>query len=163
MFDLLIPDDRQVCWSESTMHSDLLPDGRIAVIQFNAEPLRAQSVHDATGFVGVAFGDGQHMQMRGTQPSWESTPEMLDQDTNEAFHAPERCAMDHDGSMSTTIGSDVPEIEPFREIVIHLNRPELPLASDDILHDEIDLRAVECGLSSPVSYTHLTLPTTPYV
>ena len=51
---------------------------------------------------------------------------MLDQDTNEAFHAPERCAMDHDGSMSTTIGSDVPEIEPFREIVIHLNRPELP-------------------------------------
>ena len=85
--------------------------------------------------------------------AWDSAklgidPEMLDQDTNEAFHAPERCAMDHDGSMSTTIGSDVPEIEPFREIVIHLNRPELPLASDDILHDEIDLRAVECGLSS---------------
>ena len=127
MFDLLIPDDRQVCWSESTMHgSSSRWSHRCHPIQCGTPPSAIGSRRDGLRRRGVRRWSAH-------ADAWDSArlgidPEMLDQDTNEALHAPERCAMDHDGSMSTTIGSDVPEIEPFREIVIHLNRVlELPL------------------------------------
>src|ERR1022692_2971660 len=40
----------------------------------------------------------------------------------------------------------VRQVEPDGEIVVHLDRPELPFAPDHVLDDEVDLWAVERGL-----------------
>src|SRR3954468_11249995 len=72
---------------------------------------------------------------------------MLDQHADEAFHAAERRAVDHDRAMGLVVGADVAQIETLGELVIHLHGAKLPFAADDVFDDEVDLGAVESSLA----------------
>ena len=50
--------------------------------------------------------------------------------------------------MWLVVGADVAEVEALRQVVVDLHGAELPLATDDVFDDEIDLRSVEGGFAS---------------
>ncbi len=72
---------------------------------------------------------------------------MLDQHANEPLHAAERGAVDHHGPMRLVVGAGVGKIESLRQLVIDLHGAKLPFAADDVLDDEVDLRAIKRGLA----------------
>ena len=72
---------------------------------------------------------------------------MLKQDGHETLHRAERRAVDHDRAMLLVVRPFVSQVETFGQVVIHLDRSELPLAADRIAHHEIQLRPVEGGLT----------------
>ena len=39
------------------------------------------------------------------------------------------------------------ELEAFGEVIVHLNRTQLPTAADGVFHHEVELRAVESGFA----------------
>ena len=51
--------------------------------------------------------------------------------------------MDHDRAVQFVIGTLVGQVETFGQVVVHLNRSQLPLATDGIFHHEVQLRAIE--------------------
>src|SRR5258708_30342183 len=51
--------------------------------------------------------------------------------------------MNHYWPFGGVVGIDIDKIEWFRQIVIDLNSAELPLPPDHVLHNEVDLRAIE--------------------
>ena len=55
--------------------------------------------------------------------------------------------MDHDRPVRLVVGADVREVEPLRQVVVDLDGAELPLATDDVAGEKVDLRAVERGLA----------------
>ena len=55
--------------------------------------------------------------------------------------------MDHDRPVLAVVRSDIRKVEPLRKLVIHLHGAKLPLAPDDILDHEIDLRTIERRLA----------------
>src|SRR5438132_3161295 len=55
--------------------------------------------------------------------------------------------MDYDRSPRGVIGGNVGQFEAFRQIVVHLDRAELPFAADDILYDEVDLWTIKGGFA----------------
>src|SRR5262245_17994357 len=72
---------------------------------------------------------------------------MLDQYCDKALHRAKRCAVNDDRPMRLVVRADVREIEPLRQLIIHLHSAKLPLAANYVLHDEIDLRPVEGSLA----------------
>ena len=49
--------------------------------------------------------------------------------------------------MFLPVASGVLEFKPLRKVVIHLNRTELPLSPDCILHHKVEFRTIECSLA----------------
>lgn len=68
---------------------------------------------------------------------------MLDEDASEALQRTEGSAVDHHGDVGLSICAGVGEIEAHGQDVIDLHGAELPLAAQHVLHDKVDLRAVE--------------------
>ena len=81
------------------------------------------------------------------EPEWEGACEVFDEHADKAFHRTKRCTVNHHWSMRLVVRADITEIETNGQVVIHLHRAELPTASDDILHDEVNLRSVERSLA----------------
>src|SRR5262245_40602482 len=72
---------------------------------------------------------------------------MLDQHADETLHRTEWRAVDDHWPVRRVIRTDVTQVEPLRQLIIHLHGPELPLPADHVLDDEVDLRTVERGLA----------------
>jgi hypothetical protein len=68
---------------------------------------------------------------------------MLDQDRDEALHAPEDRTVNYHRTMLGVVGPDVLQVEALRHHVIELNRPALPYAAERVRDVEVDLRAIE--------------------
>ena len=68
---------------------------------------------------------------------------MLQQYCHETLHRTERCAVDHDRAVQLVVGALVGQVEPFGQIVVHLDGSQLPLAADGVAHHEVELRTVE--------------------
>src|SRR5690606_24691842 len=66
---------------------------------------------------------------------------------DEALHPAEGGAVDDHRAVRLVVGADVLQAKTLREDVVDLHGAELPLAADEVLHDEVDLRAVEGGLA----------------
>ena len=110
-------------------------------------PSALRLCEDLGGVVGALVADREDADLFGGEPAGECAGEVLDEHADEPFHRTERGAVDHDRSVPGVVGTDVFEIEALRQVVVDLHRPELPLAADDVLDHEVDLRAVEGGLS----------------
>ncbi len=72
---------------------------------------------------------------------------MLQQYCHESLHRAERRTVDHDRAVEAVVGALVREVEALREVVVDLDRAELPLAADGVLDHEVELRAVEGSLA----------------
>ena len=66
----------------------------------------------------------------------------------------ERRAVDHHRAVRLVVGADVVEVEALGELVVDLHGAELPLAADDVLDDEVDLRPVERGFAGLLGERH---------
>src|SRR5215471_5419905 len=70
---------------------------------------------------------------------------MLDQDRDEPFETSENSPVNDNGPVLRVIGADVFQIEPFRELVVELDRGALPFAADGVGEAEINVPAVDDG------------------
>ena len=68
---------------------------------------------------------------------------MLQQYCHETLHRAERRAVNHNRAVETVVSALVREVETLREVVVHLDRSQLPLAADGVLDHEVELRTVE--------------------
>ena len=55
--------------------------------------------------------------------------------------------MDHHRGLLGVILSGVLKLEALREVIVNLNRSELPFTTDSILHHEVELRTIEGSLT----------------
>ena len=93
----------------------------------------------------LPVGNRQDGHLGRRQPQGKVAGVMLDQDPDEAFQRSEGRAVDQDRPVRLVVRTDVFQFEPFGEIIIELDRAELPVASDDVLDNEIDFVCPKCG------------------
>lgn len=128
------------------------------VADFRAEFFGCAVDGDADSGVGELLGrlfggfhgfvrDRQDADLFGCEPGGEFALEVFDEQSGEAFHGAEGGAMDHDRDVGLVVGADVGEVEADGQVVVDLDGAELPVAADDVLDDEVDFRAVECGFA----------------
>ena len=101
-------------------------------------------------FVGVAralLGDRQDAHLLGVEPAGERSREVLDEHTDEALHRAEWRAVDHHRTVRLVVLPRVGEVEADGQVVVDLHGAELPRTTDHILHNKVDLRAVERSLA----------------
>src|SRR5262245_51776539 len=91
----------------------------------------------------MPVGNRQHDGLNRGQPQGPRTGEMLNQQRNEPLEAAEYCTMDYDRPVFGVVCADVFQVEPFRNLVVELNRGALPLPPDRVRDVEVDLGAVE--------------------
>ena len=72
---------------------------------------------------------------------------MFDQHPDKTFHRAERCPVDHHRAVRPVVGTDVIEIETFRQVVVQLHRAQLPFTSDAVADHEIGLGPVKGRLA----------------
>ena len=102
----------------------------------------------------MLLGDGQHVDLRGREPRGEHAGEVLDEHADKALHRPEGRAVDHHWAVHLAVASLVGQIEALGQVVVHLDRAELPFASDDVLDHEVDLGSVEGGFTGLLGPGH---------
>ena len=72
---------------------------------------------------------------------------VLDEDSDEALHGAEGCTVDHHGAVLLVVSTRVLEVEALRQVVVYLDRTELPAAAKGVLDHEVQLRPVEGGFA----------------
>ena len=72
---------------------------------------------------------------------------MLQQYGHETLHRAERRAVNHDRAVQFVVRALVRQVEPLRQVVVHLNGSQLPLAADGVLDHEVELGTVERGFA----------------
>src|SRR5204863_152804 len=87
-----------------------------------------------TAEVGVAVRDRQHDRLHRRQPHRELAGVVLDEDPDEAFEGAEERPVDHHGPVLGVVGAGVVQLEAIRHLVVELDGPELPRASDGVGH-----------------------------
>lgn len=92
-------------------------------------------------------GNGQDGCLIGCEPQWEVSGGVFDEHGHEAFERAEGGAVNHNGAVLLVVGTGVFELEALGQVIVHLNRTELPAASQCILDHKVELRAVEGGLA----------------
>ena len=55
--------------------------------------------------------------------------------------------MDHHCDVWLIVSTDVGEVETNGEVVVHLDRAELPIPTDDVFNYEVNFRTVECSFT----------------
>src|SRR5690606_24235098 len=66
---------------------------------------------------------------------------------NEAFHRTKWRPVNHHRTVQFVIRSFIGKVESLRQVVIHLNGSQLPLATQRVLHHEVEFRSVESCFS----------------
>ena len=87
--------------------------------------------------------DGKHDDLLGREPQRELAAGVLEQHGHEALHRAERRAVDHDRAVELVVGALVRQVEALREVVVHLDGAQLPLAADGVLDHEVEFWSVE--------------------
>src|ERR1022692_3098036 len=105
-----------------------------------------EPVEESAAVVERLLADGDEAHLLGREPDGEVAAEVLDQHPAEPLHRAEGRSVDHDRPVRLVVRAAVRQVEPDGEIVVHLDRTELPFAPDHVLDDEVDLWAVERGL-----------------
>jgi len=72
---------------------------------------------------------------------------MLDKHSEKSLYRTEQGPVDHDRAMLLIVVTSVLKLEPFRQIPVKLDGPQLPNASDRIFYLDIDLRTIERSLA----------------
>ena len=75
------------------------------------------------------------------------TGSVLNEHSSEALERTERCTVDHHRGLLRVVLSGVLQLEALREVVVDLDRTELPLTTDGILNHEVELRTIEGSLT----------------
>jgi hypothetical protein len=70
---------------------------------------------------------------------------------DEPFHGREQPTVDHDGTVTSPVRTDVGEVEPFGLLEVQLRGREGLLVIACVEHLQVDLRTVEGGLSGRIS------------
>ena len=113
------------------------------MIDTRSHALRFQRGDDFVRVVRALLANRQHAHLLGAEPAGECACEMLDEHADETLHRTKRRAMDHHWAMRLVVCACVTEIEAHGQVVINLHGAELPRATNHILHDEVNFRAVE--------------------
>jgi hypothetical protein len=126
---------------------NLGPELFAGIVQRHADVLFLQFAFQPARVIVLRFGHREEPHLLRREPDREGAGEMLDQAADEAFHAAERRAVNHDRAVFLAVGAGVAEVEADRQVVIDLDGAELPFAAQDVLDHEIDLGAVEGRLA----------------
>ena len=72
---------------------------------------------------------------------------MLEEHAEEALDGAEQGPVQHDRAVPGVVGADVLEVEALRVVEVALDRRQLPRPADGVAHVDVDLRAVEGGVT----------------
>src|SRR6266545_3937437 len=115
----------------------------VAVVQLDAQARGTQAAGDLARRSGEPVGDEQHGRVDRSDPEGKVPGRMLDQDPQEALDGAENRAVEHDRTVLLAVLADIGQIEALAVLEVALDRPELPRASQGILHAEVDLGSIE--------------------
>ncbi len=127
--------------------TDFAADLFVTVVNDGADAEAFELVDDLVGVVVVLLAYGKYDGLVRSEPERELSCCVLDEDSDETFHAAEWGAVDHYGAVGLVVSADVLEFETLWEVVVYLNCAELPFASDSVLDHEVEFRAVESGFA----------------
>ena len=96
----------------------------------------------------VVFPNGSQDNLHGSKPERERSGVMLDQHAHEPLERTRDRAMDHHRPFLFSVGIGILELEALRQVKVELNGGKLPLASDRIFGNKINLGTVECRLAN---------------
>src|ERR1017187_396495 len=144
---LLRPEDERVGHLVDLAPADLGAELVVVLVERGPDAAGPQPGEEVPAVVDRLFADRDQAHLLRREPDGEIPAEMLDQDPAEPLHRAERGAVDHDRPVRLVVRAAVGQVEPDGEVVVDLDRAELPLAPDHVLDHEVDLGAVERGLA----------------
>jgi hypothetical protein len=127
----------ELCLSDFQVH----PVG--ADIHMGTKPVGLELRGYLMGVVQMAFGYGDHHRLNRRQPDRESTPIVLDEATEETFHASENGSVYHYHRVCHSVNVHIGNIEPLRQVEIDLRGGTLPCPSQGISETDIDFGPIE--------------------
>ena len=148
--DLLLADDQQVGDALEFVFADLAADFLVAVVHLGPHVAAVEVLRDLQGVVVELLRNGEHHDLLGREPQRELAARMLQQYGHETLHRAERRAVNHDRAVQFVVRALVRQVEPLRQVVVHLNGSQLPLAADGVLDHEVELGTVERGFATSV-------------
>ena len=95
----------------------------------------------------MTVSNGQDNRLSWRQPRRECSAVVLDKNPNEAFERAQKCTVDHEWTVLRPILTDVGQIEPLRQVEINLNGRALPPPTKCVNQLQVNLRAIENGLT----------------
>ena len=95
------------------------------------------------GVLEVAVGDRHDHDLDRRQPEREGAGVVLGDDADEALERAVDGVVDDDRALEAAVGRAVLEVEALRQLVVGLDGGHLPLASERVLDEDVDLRRVE--------------------
>ena len=105
--------------------------------------MRAQLLGEAGGVLGMPVRDRNDHGLHRREPGRERAGVVLDEHADEPLHRTVERAVDHHRALMHVVFVRVLEAEAFWKIEIHLDRGDLPVATDRVAHVDVDLGSVE--------------------
>ena len=147
VFHFIIAENEEVSRLKLSMVADFLHDVVARIIHFHTDTLCTEGLSDLSSVGFVFLSNRDDMALGRCEPGREPAGKMLDENATKPFHGTEWGTMNHHGSVQFTIASLVGQIKSLGEVVIHLDGTQLPFSTDDVLYDEVNLRAVKGGFA----------------
>ncbi|MBG9887287.1 hypothetical protein ABE10_12280 [Bacillus toyonensis] len=144
---VLLPRDEDERHLARRVGADLLLHPIVGVVDLGAHPDGAERGDRVVEVLGILLGDGHAHDLHGRQPQREVAGIVLEQDREEALDRPEQRAVDHDGTLLLAVPVGELESETLGEVRVDLDRRQLPDTTDRVGGLEVDLGAVEGGLT----------------
>ena len=91
--------------------------------------------------------DWQNNYLFRCQPQWEFTGSMFNQYGNKTFHWSERSTVNHYRTMLLIVRTHIFKFKTFRQVVVNLNRTQLPTTTDSVFHHKVKFRTIESCFS----------------
>src|SRR5699024_11069643 len=126
---------------------DLIADLLCSCINLSPDACLFQFFQDFLSIFQMFVGNGQHLHLYRSQPGWESSSEVLDQDTDKSLDRTEYHTVDHDRSVLLSVCSCILQFKPQRQLEVKLDGSALPGSSDGVFQMEINLWSVESSVS----------------
>src|SRR5699024_6205591 len=127
--------------------TDLISDLFSSCIDFCPDSCFAEFFQDFLSVFQMFVRNRQYLYLYRSQPGWEGSCEMLDQDTDKSFDGTEYYTVNHDRSVFLSVCSCIFQIKAERKLEVKLDGTALPGSSDGIFQMEVDLRSVESSVS----------------
>ena len=110
----------------------------IAVIQLTA---------NFVGIVIIFVWNREDNHLVWSQPQWEMTGGMFNEDSHKTFHWAKWCTVNHHRAMFLIVSACVFKLEALWKVIINLDCSQLPTSSNCVLHHEVEFRTIECGFA----------------
>ena len=146
-FDLAVTDDQHVVDLHQLSIANLRVHPLARIVDLYAQTGFLHPICNRIRVVIVPISNRHHHRLCWRQPQRKVASEMLDQHPDEALQRAQHRAVNHHRTLAPALRIDILQIKPLRLVEIDLNRSQLPLATERIRNEHVDLGTIESSFS----------------